>query len=443
MGEHMRKTFPGYYRPSEEEFRKLWGKCLFVLDANVLLNLYRYSEETRKKLIGILEQVESRIWVPHQAALEYQRNRLEVISAQREAYKQIGQLLDDTAKKLEAQLRSYKRHPLIDAEKLLASVREVLNAQAGELETVRQKHPDLVDKDLVREALTKLLDGKVGPPYTDDRMKQIFKDGEDRYAKSRPPGYKDAKTKEGDKAFGDLVLWYQVMDKAASDKVPIIIVTDDVKEDWWWRHEGRIVGPNPDLVAEIRGKADVAFYMYVSDQFMEYARQYLKQNIDQQAIDEIREIRKHDEWQRMEVERFLRIQENRMQEFSSELHALASEIGHVRSEIDAVTTQMEQVALGHDEGRGSPSAQHVVDRLSQRKSELEEHAAHLEKRRRRLDEEFHLVVARRNSLVHHGVLPPRVQRRPVPVSESAPIARRVLKGTEGLRVDNGRLETGH
>ena len=44
----MRKTFPGYYRPTEAEFRRLWDKCIFVLDANVLLNLYRYSEETRK-----------------------------------------------------------------------------------------------------------------------------------------------------------------------------------------------------------------------------------------------------------------------------------------------------------------------------------------------------------------------------------------------------------
>jgi hypothetical protein len=76
----MRKMFPGHYRPSEPEFRKLWDKCLFVLDANVLLNLYRYSGETRKKLLDIMGRIESRLWVPHQAALEYQRNRLEVIS---------------------------------------------------------------------------------------------------------------------------------------------------------------------------------------------------------------------------------------------------------------------------------------------------------------------------------------------------------------------------
>jgi PIN domain-containing protein len=438
----MRKTFPGYYRPTDTEFRKLWDKCLFVLDANVLLNLYRYSEETRKRLIDILQQVESRIWVPHQAAMEYQRNRLDVISAQREAYKQIGHLLDETAKKLEAQLRTYKRHPLINAEKLATSINEVFAKKGEELKDVRQQHPDLLENDLVREALTKLLDGKVGAPYSDDRLKQIFKDGEDRYAKSKPPGYKDAKTKEGDNAFGDLILWYQVMDKAAADKVPVIIVTDDVKEDWWWRHEGKIVGPNPDLVEEIRSKANVGFYMYVSDQFMVYARQYLKQNIDQKAIDEIREVRKHDEQQRLEMEHFLRVQEKRMQQFSSELHALASEIAHTRSEMDAVTAEMEHVALGPDEGRQSPSTQNLVDTLSRRRTELEARIAHLEQRQRHADREFHLVAARRNSLVHHGTIPPHLGLRR-PTVEGALTAKRAPHDTERLRVDKGRLETEH
>lgn len=133
-----------------------------------------------------------------------------------------------------------------------------------------------------------------------------------------------------------------------------------------------------------------------------------------------------------------------MEEFGSEMRALASEIGHIRSEIDAVTAQMDQVLLGPAEGRESPSARHLVETLSQRRAELEAHAAHLENRRRRLDEELHLLVARRNSLAHHGVLPPRrVLRRPVPASEVATIARRVAKDTEEMRVDNGRLETGH
>lgn len=294
---------------------------------------------------------------------------------------------------------------------------------------------------MVREALTRLLDGKIGRPYAEDRLRQIFKEGEERYSKLTPPGYKDAKTKEGDKAFGDLVLWYQVIDKATSEKVPIVLVTDDVKEDWWWRHEGKSIGPNPDLVEEIRNKAGVAFYMYVSDQFMVYARQYLNQNIDQKAIDEIREVRKHDEQQRVEMERFLQIQEKRMQQFSGELHALASEIAHARSEIDAVTTEIEHITLRPDEGRQSPSAQALADTLSRRRAELQERIMNLEERQRRVDHELHAVAARRNSLLHHGVLLPRMPLRR-PAAKGEPITRRAGEPSDVLRVDKGRLELG-
>jgi hypothetical protein len=68
---HLKKAFAGYYRPSDAEFRQLWEQCIFVLDANVLLNLYRYSDETRSKFLEILEVLSKRLWVPHQAALEY------------------------------------------------------------------------------------------------------------------------------------------------------------------------------------------------------------------------------------------------------------------------------------------------------------------------------------------------------------------------------------
>ena len=403
----MKKSFPGYYRPSEAEFRKLWDKCLFVLDANVLLNLYRYSDETRKKLLDIMQQIKPRLWVPHQAALEYQRNRLEVISAQREAYKQIGLLLEDTSKKLETQLRTYKRHPLISAERLYASISEVFSKQLEALKKVREKHPDLLNDDPVREALTKLLDGRVGPPYADDRLKQIYKEGEERYAKAKPPGFKDAKTKEGDRAFGDLVLWYQVIDKATSDKLPIIIVTDDIKEDWWWRHEGKIVGPNPELVEEIRSKANVDFYMYVSDQFMEYAGQYLKQHVDQQAINEIREVRKHDEQQRVEIEQFLVRENSRLEALRHERLVLAAEAKRLRSEVSALSEHMAVTLM--EPGAESQSARKLSAELAHRRHELEGRAAELEDRLRHLDHDFDLLRMRRNRLLHQGPAPTRMR----------------------------------
>jgi hypothetical protein len=396
----MRKTFLGYYRPTDGEFRRLWDKCLFVLDANVLLNLYRYSEETRKRLIDILQRIEDRLWVPHQAALEYQRNRLEVISAQREAYTQIEHLLVDTQKKLDNQLKSYKRHPLINATKLFGSINDAFIGQIDELREIRQKHPDLVDRDDVREILTKLLAGKVGLPYSEERLKEICKEGEDRYAKSRPPGYKDAKSKEGERVFGDLVLWYQVIDKASAEKVPVIIVTDDVKEDWWWRHEGRIIGPNPELVEEVRNKANVGFYMYVSDKFMEYARDYLKQNVDQTAIDEIREVRRLDEQRRFYRERVLMQHEKQRNELRHELLALDSELVRLHAEAGVLNQQLDVLRAEPADVRQAADRLELAATLSLRIGEVEGRRHALDGRRHELNERLRFGLEERNSALH-------------------------------------------
>jgi hypothetical protein len=68
----MRTFFQEFYRPSEDEFKKLWENCVFSLDANVLLNVYRYSEATSKQLLDLLDQISSRIWMPHSRTMAWQ-----------------------------------------------------------------------------------------------------------------------------------------------------------------------------------------------------------------------------------------------------------------------------------------------------------------------------------------------------------------------------------
>ena len=69
----MKKNFPGFYRPTKEEFAELWATCIFVVDANVLLNLYRYTSKTADQLIGILKDISDRLWIPYQAAFDTRR----------------------------------------------------------------------------------------------------------------------------------------------------------------------------------------------------------------------------------------------------------------------------------------------------------------------------------------------------------------------------------
>jgi len=293
----MKKSFPGYYCPTEDEFSDLWENCLFVLDANVLLNLYRYSPETSEELIGILNEISDRLWVPHQAALEYQQNRLVVIEQQAAAYDKILELLRSAQTKLENELRSLVRqgrHPFIEVDRLLETTKNIFTEIEQELNELKQEHPDLLDRDHVRDTVTTLLEGKVGSPYSSERMKEICDEGNTRYEHRIPPGYRD-KDKGGTSQYGDLLLWFQVIDQARETKKPIILVTDDRKEDWWLIFRGRTIGPRPELVHEIISKVDVSFYMYPADPFMEHARKYLQREVKQEAIDEVRDVRRRDE----------------------------------------------------------------------------------------------------------------------------------------------------
>ena len=297
----MRKIFPGYYRPTEKDFSNLWNSCIFVLDANVLLNLYRYSQETSKELIQILKQISNRLWVPHQAALEYQKNRLETIAKQLDEYDKIQDLVKKSKKDLKDGLNSLgKHHPYIKVDSLMEIMQKACKEIEKNLKKLKQKHPDLLQHDNLRDTLDNLLKDKIGSPYSQEELKDIYNLGKKRYEQEIPPGYKDEK-KEGIRKYGDLVLWLQIIDRAKEMNKPIILVTDDRKEDWWTRHRGKTIGPKPELVDEILSKANVPFYLYQTDPFMENAQKFLKKQVKKKAIDEVRGIRKHDE----ERERFM------------------------------------------------------------------------------------------------------------------------------------------
>ena len=111
----MRDLFRGYYRPTQEEFDQLWSQGLVALDANVLLNLYRYSPTARHDLIQVLTDYADRLWLPLQAAGEYQKNRLKVMFDQFETYREFRNSAEQAQKNLTAFVKTIPRHPTIDA----------------------------------------------------------------------------------------------------------------------------------------------------------------------------------------------------------------------------------------------------------------------------------------------------------------------------------------
>src|SRR5437588_12356624 len=111
----MKTLCAGYYRPTKEEFAELWKKCLFVFDASVLLDLYRSTAKTREVLLSVLEKIKDHIWLPYQAAWEYQENRLDVIVKERELYSDLRDTLNGLMKSVQQKM---DKHGVESAEKI-------------------------------------------------------------------------------------------------------------------------------------------------------------------------------------------------------------------------------------------------------------------------------------------------------------------------------------
>lgn len=297
----MRNAFSGRYRPTQEEFDQLWDEGLFVFDANVLLNLYRYSPKARDQLISVLRALSERSWLPHQAAEEFMERRLDVIQNRRKSYQELQNSLRKALADVDSKVGDLHRDSEVELAEPLNKVHGSFEALIDQVRSMEGRVPgetNSVDDDEVWATVEKIFNGRVGSGYTSERVQEIYKEGEHRYTYRIPPGYedeqKDRGSVEGDqeRRFGDLLLWYQALDKAKETQQPVVLITDDRKEDWWWKAHGKTIGPRPELIEEARQKAGVLFYMYRPDRFVEEAdrRNLAGEGVSPEVIDEIHQL---------------------------------------------------------------------------------------------------------------------------------------------------------
>ena len=110
--------------------------------------------------------------------------------------------------------RLKKRHSIIDPSTFLEKVKEVYDEFRDTLEKLYEELPNLIEIDSIRDELDILFEQKIGEPFSNEELKSLYKEGEERYSYKIPPGYKDKKDEKFsysgriyDKQYGDLILW--------------------------------------------------------------------------------------------------------------------------------------------------------------------------------------------------------------------------------------------
>jgi hypothetical protein len=290
----MRGLFPGYYRPTDEEFKELWEKCIFIFDANVLLNLYLYDRKTLDEFLKVLKVVNERLWIPHQVALEFQKNRITNIKKRNKEVEDLKNELNGVKNKI---IVEFKKHPSIYSQVGIDDTNNQFELLLKSLHLLEEQLPKVKNYDTIREQIDKLFENKIGEFLTQDELDSIYEEGEERYAKKYPPGFMDKKEKEKEPPYewnglmfkglyGDLIIWKEILKQAKQKNWKHIIwVTDDTKEDWWFKDKDdsdNIISPRRELIEETLKFDITRFYMYSSQQFLKFA----KQNIPGITIEE-------------------------------------------------------------------------------------------------------------------------------------------------------------
>lgn len=287
----MRSQFKGHFGETQEATDELWKTATFVFDANVLLNLYRYSDKAANEFLKLLTAIQGRCWLPEQCVHEYLSNRSTVISDQMKAY-------SETAKNINAIKEKFagsKGHPFI-SEHYFEALSSIIEKIDRELTRNRSLQEIRISSDELKEQIADIFTGKVGESFSDEDLDKLFVEGETRYSEKIPPGYIDGnkypaakKRSEKRSNFGDLILWRQIQNMAKNEAKPVILVTDDQKEDWWLISSGKTISPRPELISEFCKNTDQNIRIYTPNRFLQLAEEKLGEKVSEKTLNEIKQ----------------------------------------------------------------------------------------------------------------------------------------------------------
>ncbi|EEI89713.1 hypothetical protein HMPREF0765_4618 [Sphingobacterium spiritivorum ATCC 33300] len=288
----MKEMFKWYFPSTKKEIEDIWKKGILTVDTNVLLDLYRYHLNTRQALLSSLKKFKGRAWLSHQVADEFFKNRNSVILSAAGAFNEAERLLLEVKKSVEEPLKKLKNSRIIPdelEENLETAINASISGAEESLKKIRSEYPNYKENDPILKSICNLFESSVGLPFEKEILNEVLKEAKRRKENKIPPGFKDS-NKDGDRPFGDYIIWRQIIEHVKESKQPLIFVTSEQKEDWWEKSSGQITGPLYELLKEFYMETGQRFLFYRTDRFLEFSNESSSSQANIDAVEEIREF---------------------------------------------------------------------------------------------------------------------------------------------------------
>lgn len=264
----MDNIFNAYSEKYGEDLTALNGKFVVSYDTSCLLNLYRYSRETRSEIVDLLKRIGANYghFIPHHVALEFSVNKEKakndtqtVFTGVRASFNNFKSTVKNVAQsggfstplsQLSTNISSY-----------ISKIQEELDKERAQL----LKNNDAED---IFDLVAKLFSEKVSQPFTIEEIKAISNEGVARYEKKIPPGFEDGSKSDFlnfnghavEAKFGDLIIWKQLIEYSKKHTVNIIFITSDQKPDWMVPVKNNKWRIRPDLANEFKHETEMQVF---------------------------------------------------------------------------------------------------------------------------------------------------------------------------------------
>jgi hypothetical protein len=282
----MRQKFPAYYRVAKDKLIERFDDLVFVFDASALLDVFRLKKESTEEIFNVIELYKNQIVVPYQAAWEYNCNIHRVLNEQLRNINSAEKTLCDFVEALSAK----RQQPYI-SQKAARLLKQLQNQITRDFKEQREYVEGQLIHGQLMNRMADQLDGRVLTSFSEVDIKKIEEEGAKRYQEKVPPGYKD-EAKDSNR-FGDLIIWQEILRFAKENGKSVIYVTNDAKEDWVIRENGKTIGPQYALIEEFYKEtenAELLFHIYSLEWFLTFIRDKNDSVVSEETIDSVREI---------------------------------------------------------------------------------------------------------------------------------------------------------
>lgn len=245
------KVFSFEYKSLEE----LTNNSIFILDTNVLFVPFDTSEKNLGDIKNILLKIkeENKLFLPARVAREFANNRA----------KKLGDLflkLRQTKDKLNSGNYKTEDYPLLQGNQ---NYKEVLGNfdKITELIKTSRKLLNNVESEILGWNWNDNVSKTYKTIFTEDIIIEVKKSEEDlindlkyRIEHKIAPGFKDSN--KLDDGIGDLIIWQTAMEIAKDKKMNLILVSNDQKNDWFYKQDKTGLYPKYELFDEFRRFTD-------------------------------------------------------------------------------------------------------------------------------------------------------------------------------------------